>query len=119
MFAPQKTSSSSSALYIFPLCLRASLASVFAKSFPCRTYKIFSRNFFSCRTYKNKGLITPLFAAHTKNRGVSPETVNYGRHIGIGSRCLRALCDLFAFRTVSFRRSRLPRYNSLSDGVSL
>jgi hypothetical protein len=43
-----------------------------AKSFPCRTSKIFACKSFSYRTYKNKGLITPLFAAHTKKQGVFP-----------------------------------------------
>jgi hypothetical protein len=43
-----------------------------AKSFIYRTYKISARNSFNCRTYKNKGLITPLFAAHPKNTGVYP-----------------------------------------------
>ena len=43
-----------------------------AKSFIYRTYKISVRNSFSCHTYKNKGLITPLFATHTKNTGVYP-----------------------------------------------
>ena len=43
-----------------------------ANSFIYRTYKIFACKSFSCRTYKNKGLITPLFATHTKNMGVYP-----------------------------------------------
>jgi hypothetical protein len=35
-----------------------------AKSFSYRTYRIISRNSFGCRTYKNKGLISPLVATH-------------------------------------------------------
>ena len=44
---------------------------VSAKSFIYRTCKKNVRNSFACRTYKNKGLITPLFVAHTKNTGMS------------------------------------------------
>jgi hypothetical protein len=47
-----------------------------AKSNGCRTYRILVRNSFSYCTYKNKGLITLVFAAHTKNRGVYRKTVN-------------------------------------------
>jgi len=46
------------------------------KCFNYCTYKNPVRKSFPCHTYKNKGLINPLLATHTKNRGVSPETVN-------------------------------------------
>lgn len=39
-------------------------------SFPCRTYENHACKSNHCRTYRNKGLITPVFAAHTKNRRV-------------------------------------------------
>ena len=45
--------------------------SISAKSFSYRTYKKRVRNLCICRTYKNIGLITSLFAAHTKNTGMS------------------------------------------------
>ena len=46
--------------------------SLSAKSFSYRTYKKRVRNPIICRTYKNKGLITLVFAALTKITRVSP-----------------------------------------------
>jgi len=47
-----------------------------SKSFSCHTSKIIAANPFPCHTYKNKGLINPLLAAHPKKQAVSPQIVN-------------------------------------------
>jgi hypothetical protein len=53
-------------------CKLSTVNSHSAKSFIYRTCKKSVRKSFGCRTYRNKGLITLLFAAHKKNTGVSP-----------------------------------------------
>lgn len=58
--------------YPAPSRLRLSIS---AKSFIYRTCKIIARNSFLCRTYKNKGLITLLFAAHTKKYRRIPQSL--------------------------------------------
>jgi hypothetical protein len=80
-----------------------------AKSCIYRTYKKLARNFFICRTYKNKGLITPLFAAHTKNAGVSPISCQFGTRADSRRRDVQNVSD-----PPSYKSSPSISYNGTS-----
>ena len=58
---------------------------VCAKCFSYRTYKKHAGNPFVCRTYKNKGVITPVFAALTKITGVFPSNSHFGTRSALAS----------------------------------